>query len=267
MNTYATAFDAVALTYDEVFTNSPVGRAQRDAVWSEIDRTFRSGDRVLEINCGTGEDALHMAERGIQVYACDASPRMIDVARRKGSNDFVTFETLAIEDLSHLAAELTFDGVLSNFSGLNCVRDLTSAARDLARLVRPRGVAIICLFGRYCAWEFAWYLAAARPRKALRRLQSGPVDARVNDSSTVSIRYFGIAEVERAFSPWFRLRRRQGVGLFVPPTFSDSAATRHPRLLQAARTLDRVFTGIPFARNFADHQLFVFERTDMRPQA
>src|SRR5437879_10338773 len=76
-------FDAVADAYDDTFSNSSIGRAQRRMVWMETDRTFHPGQRVLEINCGTGIDALHLAARGIEVVACDSSPRMIAVARRR----------------------------------------------------------------------------------------------------------------------------------------------------------------------------------------
>ena len=67
------AFDALAERYDGMFTNSLIGRAQRDAVWSMAIRTFKCGDRILELNCGTGEDALFLAHHGITVLACDAS--------------------------------------------------------------------------------------------------------------------------------------------------------------------------------------------------
>lgn len=267
--TSTAAFDAVAGTYDEVFTNSPVGRAQRDAVWSEIDRAFTPGDHVLEINCGTGEDAIHMAQRGLDVFACDASSRMVNIARLKASaltNVSLAFAEVAIEDLSRVEPEHKFDGVLSNFSGLNCVGDLPAVARDLARLVRPGGTAIICLFGRYCAWEIAWYLAAARPRKALRRLTSHSIEARLDDASSVIIRYPGTREITRSFAPWFRLRRRKGIGLFVPPTFADALARRHPRIIAAGRRLDRVTAHLPLVRSLADHQLFVFQRTAIEPR-
>src|SRR2546428_2798525 len=81
MRMTAAPFDALADTYDESFSDSSIGRAQRRVVWMETDRTFRAGQRILEINCGTGIDALHLAHRGVAVLACDASPRMIAVAR------------------------------------------------------------------------------------------------------------------------------------------------------------------------------------------
>ena len=76
-------FDAVADEYDGRFTTSLIGRAQRESVWLEMDRLFRPGQRILEINCGTGVDALHLDALGIHVVACDASAKMVDVARRR----------------------------------------------------------------------------------------------------------------------------------------------------------------------------------------
>ncbi|HET7841684.1 MAG TPA: methyltransferase domain-containing protein, partial [Terriglobia bacterium] len=77
------AFDALAESYDDAFTNTLIGRAQRACVWGEIDRHFKPAQTILEINCGTGVDALHLAERGVRVVACDASPGMIAAARRR----------------------------------------------------------------------------------------------------------------------------------------------------------------------------------------
>ena len=45
----ALAFDQMAQDYDEVFTRSLIGRAQRDAVWNVLTKTFRSGDHILEL--------------------------------------------------------------------------------------------------------------------------------------------------------------------------------------------------------------------------
>jgi ubiquinone/menaquinone biosynthesis C-methylase UbiE len=79
----AAPFDAIASRYDETFTTSKIGQAQRAAVWSELAKTFRRGDRVLEIGCGTGVDACFLAERGVLVLASDSSSQMIAVTTRR----------------------------------------------------------------------------------------------------------------------------------------------------------------------------------------
>src|ERR1700688_4355612 len=78
----ATAFDGVADSYDEVFTYSTIGRAQRRTVWDKLLVAFPPGRHILELNCGTGEDARYLVQRGRSVVACDASRSMIQVAKR-----------------------------------------------------------------------------------------------------------------------------------------------------------------------------------------
>ena len=90
-------FDAIAGRYDESFTNSKVGAAQRASVWKELEKAFRPGDSVLEIGCGTGVDACFLAERGVTVAACDSSPQMINLAiRRIRENGRAWFGTPAL---------------------------------------------------------------------------------------------------------------------------------------------------------------------------
>ena len=50
-----------------------------------MDELFHAGERILDIGCGTGEDAAHFAARGVQVHATDASPAMVQVARDAGN--------------------------------------------------------------------------------------------------------------------------------------------------------------------------------------
>src|ERR1700676_3842876 len=111
------AFDTIAESYDSLFTTSMIGRSQRAAVWRKAQTVFRAGDRVLELNCGTGTDALFFASLGIAVTACDASPRMIEQAQRQKAADApraaVDFRVLCTERLGELPSDLRFDGVVS----------------------------------------------------------------------------------------------------------------------------------------------------------
>jgi SAM-dependent methyltransferase len=257
-------FDAVARAYDDHFTNSFIGRAQRASVWREMDRRFRLGQRVLEINCGTGVDALHLAARGMQVVACDASAEMIAVARQRRDaspyRDHVDLRVLATEQTGQLENEGLYDGVLSNFAGLNCVPDLRCVACDLARLVRPGGRAILCLFGRFCLWEMFWYMLQGDGKKAFRRLRDNGAVANLAPGHRVLVRYPSLGSICRDFAPHFRLVSWKGAGIAVPPSYLEPWAVRFPRLFKFAARIDPILGRCPGFRALADHVVVIFER-------
>jgi ubiquinone/menaquinone biosynthesis C-methylase UbiE len=258
----ATAFDRVALTYDDLFTHTAIGRAQRKQVWRKLLATFPRGSRILELNCGTGVDARFLAKRGRYVVACDASAAMIEVARRRGQEEGevanVEYFQVANEDLGTLDVKKLFDGAFSNFSGLNCVAELKPVARHLANLVRLGGRVLVCLCSRVSVAEVLWYLLHGQAKKAVRRL-SGKPTARLGEM-TISVFYPTVGEICRSFSPWFRLRSRRAVGLFVPPSYVEQSFNKREATLARLEWLDRFCAEWPILRDVGDHMLLEFER-------
>ena len=152
-------FDGIAQHYDSIFTESPIGRAQRSSVWEDLASAFRPGSHVLEIGCGTGVDACFLAERGISVTACDRSSemvRMTEMRIRNRSyqfrNAFVSPRVMGAEQIGTLARDHLFDGAFSDFGVLNCVSDLHKFAEDLATVLKPRARVVLCVMGPCCAW-------------------------------------------------------------------------------------------------------------------
>ena len=255
----ASAFDALAADYDRGFTASAIGERMRRAVWRRLDQAFQPGERVLELNCGTGEDAVHLARRGVGVLATDASPAMLAAARAKvalaGLGGLVATRRLAIERLAELRGEPPFDGILSNFGGLNCVADLAAAAGAMAGVVRPGGRAMLCLMGPMVPWEWAWFVARGEPGKAARRLRRGGVDWR-----GLTVRYPTIGAVRRTFAGHFRTRRVAAIGALLPPSHAEPWAQRHPRLLAMLDRWERRLEAVPPLPWLADHYLIELER-------
>jgi ubiquinone/menaquinone biosynthesis C-methylase UbiE len=153
------AFDALAADYDTQFTHSRIGTLMRQAVWRRLDCRFRPGQRVLELNCGTGEDAVHLGQHGVRVLATDLSREMVQMTRQKvaraGLTATVQVQQLALEHL-HALDTPPFDGALSNFGGLNCVADLAGVGRALAARLHPGAVVLLCVMGPIVPWEWGW---------------------------------------------------------------------------------------------------------------
>ena len=242
MNT-ASVFERMATRYDALWTNTAIGRAQRNLVWREIDSLFHPGERVLDIGCGTGEDAEHFAARGVHVYATDASPAMVQVARVRG----ITATVCGAEEIGRIGK--SFDGAISNFGALNCVGNLPAVAVSLAALVRPGGYLAICLMGRFCAWETLYYSVCLQWSKAWRRWRG----ARYHE---LLIHYPSVAEIRTAFGPDFELRRWTGIGLLVPPSYVKLPAV----LVRVLAACDRMLAHLPLVRALADHRLFLLVR-------
>ncbi len=119
-------FDAAAAGYDATFTRRRLGRWLREAVWEQLGATFLPGERVLELGCGTGEDAVWLARRGVAVTATDAAPGMLAVARSKaeaaGVADRVTFARLDLAEIG--------DGVIPNITGQSDHRHSTLSSAE-----------------------------------------------------------------------------------------------------------------------------------------
>jgi len=261
---YAAPFDEAATRYDQVFTNSTIGRAQRLSVWEELAKTFHAGDHILEIGCGTGVDACYLAERGVRVLACDSSPKMISVATRRlkdsPQSELVQAQVLAAEHLGGFRGQKLFDGAFSNFGALNCVADLKSLAGDLAAILRPGVTALLCWMGPFCLWETVWYLLHGKPAKAVRRLHRGGITTRVDGGIPLTVYYPSVRMLARMFAPHFKIKSIKGIGVTVPPSYLEPFASRLPRLLNAAVLGDRMLGHCSGIRLLADHILIRLER-------
>jgi SAM-dependent methyltransferase len=259
------AFDRLAEDYDELFTKSLIGRAQRNAVWNVMVKTFRSGDHVLELNCGTGEDAFFLARNGVSVVACDASERMIQIARQRLCTESldipVHFEQLPTEQIQELQSTTAFDGAFSNFSGLNCVADLRQTAEKLADLIPAGAPLLICLSTRFCISEMIWFLLHGQLRKAFRRC-SGQTTAKINEF-TVAVHYPTVSQLQDFFFPTFVMRTCTGIGIAVPPSYVEPWIRKYPKLLNLLCTVDKIISTCPGIRVLGDHMLLCFERVQV----
>ncbi len=245
-------FDPMASGYDASFSSTVLGRLLRDAVHQELRGTFAAGDRVLDLGCGTGEDALRFARQGVSVYGVDASERMVDRARAKASGLGASFEAADLE--RDPLPKGPFDGAFSNFGVLNCIRDRRGFASRLADVLPPGAPAVFVVMGRFCPWEWIWYVARGRPRTAVRRL-SGSAPFR-----GMEIHYATPASTSAEFSRSFRMRRAAGIGVLLPPSFAADFVERHPAVAGWVATLERRVRRRLAATILNDHFLIELKR-------
>jgi ubiquinone/menaquinone biosynthesis C-methylase UbiE len=252
----------VAARYDADFTETPLGRRQREIVHRYVQGIVQPHHRVLELNCGTGEDALWLAERAGEVVATDISERMLNVARTKadrhGAGASLSFRRLDLNQLrsDDIASQLGgFDLIVSNFDGLNCLRDIDWLPAALARLLNPGGQIALVFMNPVCAMEILSCLVTARPRRAFMRFQPTGASAHIGNDERVQTFFHPVGRVVRSLRAEYTVRRIEAVGLITPPTLMRSFYHRHLRWFAKLHRLEDLLSPLPPFNRLGDHVL------------
>jgi SAM-dependent methyltransferase len=253
------AFDAAAPVYDADYEWLPGIRRIRSITSPLYLEYFPPGSRLLELNCGTGNDAVFLAGKGMHVIATDISPAMISEVRKKagllqGTSGSVDARNIPFDRIGELRPE-RFDGAYSNLGGLNCTDRLDALAGDMGDLVRPGGIFIATVMPRFCLWETAAYLARFQGRKAFRRFSRGGTVADLHGGRVATF-YHSPGDFRRAFSRSFDHVRTLGLAIFMPPP----NFTRARALTSLMGGLDDLVAGLPGFRSIGDHYSIVLRR-------
>ena len=106
---------------------------------------LKEDSRVLEIGCGTGRGAFHIASRlngAGQLYLQELSPKLLAKAVEKLKGVTVPIE-FSIANGSYLPfADDSFDAA-HHFGGINTFAEISRCLSELARVVRPGGKVVV----------------------------------------------------------------------------------------------------------------------------
>ncbi|MEW6469568.1 MAG: methyltransferase domain-containing protein [Bacteroidota bacterium] len=261
----AELFDEAAKVYDAEFTHSAIGKLQRGRVWHYLSEYLPLRKlSILEVNCGTGEDAIWMARKGHSVTATDISAGMITVCQGKqiiyGLNNLV-FEKAGFFDVAHLYMGRRFDVIFSDFGGLNCVDDeeLFVLSGRFSSLLYEKGKLIIVVMGRKCLWEQLYFLSRLSFSKAFRRKRRAGVSANIGGKS-IFTHYYSPSDIEALFGEHFNVVRKRPVGFAIPPSYMEKFFERRPRLLNFLGRMERFFGNLSFLANRSDHYIIELEK-------
>jgi SAM-dependent methyltransferase len=257
------AFDSVAADYDGPRGNNALIQDMRLEMWQWLDALFPAPAQLLDIGCGTGLDAVRMADIGHRVTATDWSAQMVqrtcERAAERGLQARLQAVAAGAQELAKLTGDGSYDGAYSNLGPLNCVPDLSELSRQCGRLLKPGGTLLFSVIGRLCPWEIAHYALRGRWRRVALRFARNFVPVSMN-GHTIWTHYYTPREFFGAFEREFALQGHRGLCLFAPPPYLSSVRERHRRWYSLLWRLDRRLAGWPLLRGMGDHFLIIMKK-------
>ncbi len=255
------AFDQLAPTYDTDFSYSQIGAMQRLMVSKYlVSHLPNSPLNILEINCGTGEDAVFLAkmQRKHQILATDYSTEMIRATTAKVKNaqlsHQITIQQLNIQEIHQLEGK--FDLIFSNFGGLNCLSPeaIRQFGQNSQRLLKKDGRMIAVIMSTFCLWEHLYFIYQRDPKKAFRRWRKSPADFKVGQEQ-MPIWYYSPKGFQKLMGSAFQMKACLPIGLLVPPSYLESFFQKHPNWLQQLYDWEWKWGQQSFLGRFGDHYL------------
>jgi 2-polyprenyl-3-methyl-5-hydroxy-6-metoxy-1,4-benzoquinol methylase len=253
------AFSKQSVHFDEDDLSNPVLQEWRIRIYAHVDRFIKPNSKILELNAGTGIDAVRFAKLGHQVHATDISEGMIKRLLEKNSiqslSDKITVQHKSYEQLDQVNGK--FDYVFSNFGGLNCIDDLTKVTKHLPNLLNEGALVTWVIMPRISPWEWTWILKG-KFGEAFRRFKRSGVMANL-EGQTFLTYYYPLNEIIKSFHPQFQLIKSEGLGIFSPPPSAEKFTKRFTKISNFLEKYDRSVSKFPLFNKWGDHIITTFK--------
>jgi ubiquinone/menaquinone biosynthesis C-methylase UbiE len=254
------AFSRQSNIFDEYEKRNETLKWMRSVTHEHVMKHLKTKDKILELNSGTGIDAVFFSSMGIKIHCTDVAEGMINKLAEKvnGLNlsSFISYQKLSFTELDRLN-ENSFDYIFSNFGGINCAPDLNSLFRQFNKILKAGGRLTFVIMPPICPWEIALAFRG-KFKTAFRRFNKRGLSANV-EGIRFPTYYYSITDVIKALGKNYQILDIQGLGSFTPPPYMENFPKRHVHLYKLLKSLDEKYSRIfPFNR-FADHFILTAE--------
>jgi len=231
----ARAFDRQSAIFDELYSSNVIIQYKRERVRKHVQQFLQPGSRVLELNAGTGDDAVWFAQHGHSVHATDISEGMQQMLMKKvkecGLENKVSTELCSFTSLEKLQGKSPYDFIFSNFAGLNCTGELDKVLQSFSPLLKPGGMVTLVILPKFCLWE-SLQAFKGRFKTAFRRFFSrAGVKAHI-EGEYFTCWYYNPSFVIRHLKDSFDVLAMEGLCSLAPPSYMENFPKKFPRFYQ-----------------------------------
>lgn len=254
-------FSALYDEYETLAHENYIDIARRNTIRKHVETFLQPQYSILEINAGSGIDAVYFARKGHTVLATD-----IASGAEKHIRDKITglgLSGLEFQNCSFLAlgqiTGRTFDHIFSNYGGLNCTNNLPAVFAQLGKVLNVGGYVSLVIMPPYYPWEMATILKGNR--KAFRRWHKKGVAANVG-SYEVTTFYHTPKKVKAAAGNHFRHVKTRNIGTFYPSSHFASISKYKSIVSGLIRLDDRINDSPLMWKGIGDYFIITFQKTD-----
>ncbi len=259
------SFEEIAYLYDEEFSNSIIGGNQRKVVWEKLDKIFETNDiqSVLEINAGTGVDAIYIANKGCKIKTTDVAHAMLDIIKDKvykaSQEDRVRVEFLDLKKPDEIDFTEKYDLIFSNFGGLNCLNEeeLKSWFGSCERLLNDDGLLLFVIMPKSTVVEFAYRRIKNEMKVYRQRFSADGLDVKVGENVFKTF-YYNPLDVKE-LAKQFTVKGTKITGLF--PSYLNDKVSKN-RVYRLIYNLSEKFgKRLNLPAKYGDHFMIELKKT------
>jgi ubiquinone/menaquinone biosynthesis C-methylase UbiE len=261
----AAAFSKQSNVFDQLYSSNPIIQYKRQRTRQAVLKQLNPGDTILELNTGTGEDAIYFAQKGFRVHATDLSDGMLKILSDKKDSlpiaEKITVEKCSFTDLDLLKNKGPFDHIFSNFGGLNCTGDLARVLASLKPLVKPGGGITLIIIPPFCLWE-TLLIFKGRFKTGTRRFFSRNGRSATIEGEKFTCWYYSAAYIKKHLAENFEIVSLEGLCAIVPPSYLETFPSKYPRLFSFLKKWeDRLCDKWPF-RSLGDYFIISLKKKE-----
>lgn len=237
----ATAFSKQADIFDSIYSTDGIIQYKRERVRDHLKQYLGTRSNVLELNSGTGEDAIWLAKQGHWVHATDISENMQQVLSQKVKankmESRISNEQCSFTCLNQLHFKGPYDMIFSNFAGLNCTGDLDKILQSFSALLKPGGIVTLVMLPPFCLWE-TMLLFKGMFKTATRRFpKKNGTPAKVEGLS-FNCWYYKPSYITGHLKEEYTVLNLEGLCTIVPPSYISHFAEKHPALFTWLKVIE-----------------------------
>jgi ubiquinone/menaquinone biosynthesis C-methylase UbiE len=261
----AAAFSKQAPIFDELYAGDIIIQYKRKRVRDHVLRYLQPESNILELNAGTGDDAVFFAQQGHRVHATDISDIMQHMLKEKiklqDLQGSVSTELRSFTDLKHLFNRGPYDLIFSNFAGLNCTDKLQEVLHSFNGLLKPGGLVTLVILPKFCLWEFS-LMFRGKFKTAFRRM-AGKKGAQAHiEGEFFRCWYYNPSFIKASLESSFTVVSIEGLCTLVPPSYIEKFAEKHPGTYNYLQKKEDKWKGRWPWRNIGDYYIITLRKNN-----